>query len=78
MISQEVQKMVEAKAAGAYSSPDEVVIKALKALEYAEIQHAELKAEIKKGIDELEAGLGTIFNADEFLAEAKARRQSLN
>ena len=79
MLKPELEAFVADKVkSGQYANPSELVNEALEALreqeQYSPEQEEYLRREIKKGLDELDAGKYSEFNAEKIIAQERARR----
>ena len=78
-LTPELEMLVNEKVkSGNYNSASEVIREALRLLkeqdELKRIQREELRREVMKGVEEIRAGKGTVYNSAEELAEAVIKR----
>lgn len=80
-LTPELEKLVREKVtSGRYHSASEVVRDALRLLEeqdlFRQAKLAALRGEIQKGLNQLDRGEGTPWDAEEFKKKARARRKT--
>ena len=69
-LTPELESLVKAKVdSGMYSSASEVIREALRMQHYRELKMTRLKAELQKGLDDLEAGRVREIDMDTFFEE---------
>jgi len=73
-LNPDLERFIKSKIAdGEFASPDDFMNEATRIYREIELQHAELKAELKERLAQLDRGERKPWNADHFLAAAHQR-----